>query len=223
MAIFKTIPFIELSVQGPVLAKGAKSKNPQYVHLRQGSLDGACGPYCLFMALIALGFEKHSKLTALSGGDISKNIFKMIYDKSSSLVREGTDINLMINYVKICEHSGIAYEKKCAELHGNCKEAINGKRKNYKAVERFIINHLNLGHPVMVGTNDHYVLGIGLGYDSDENFKNQDPMYLLVLDPDVESPVLSAWNGVFDLKNRNYSLNYEKSVKFVDAIAIWRK
>ena len=37
------------------LTLGGLCANQESVFLQQGSLDGACGPYCLFMALLILG------------------------------------------------------------------------------------------------------------------------------------------------------------------------
>jgi hypothetical protein len=64
------------------------------IHLRQGDMDGACGPYCLAMAMIAMGLITRQEVTEGNYHGNSK-IAKMIrYLEQSSgkhFFRKGTD------------------------------------------------------------------------------------------------------------------------------------
>jgi hypothetical protein len=221
MPIFSTIPDIELSEEGPVTVRSGKSKSPQYLHLRQGSLDGACGPYCFFMAMITLGLEKHNKLTMLEETPSSKALFRMITKRSSTLIREGTVLNLMVKYAKEYESCGLRYEKKCADFHGNSRAAKDGKTRSYKDVRDFVTEHVLFGRPVILGTAEHWTLVVGLGYESSETQDASDPRYFLLLDPNELSPVLTAWNGIFDIKNNNYWFGKKHGVRFEAALSLW--
>ncbi len=50
-------PLLTVSPEGP-----RSSKTGDQIHLRQGELDGACGPYCIISALIALGLMRRSNV-----------------------------------------------------------------------------------------------------------------------------------------------------------------
>ena len=50
-------------------ARHAESEEWQQVFLNQGSLDGACGPYCVYMSLLINGIiTRKEVLSALSDG-----------------------------------------------------------------------------------------------------------------------------------------------------------
>lgn len=41
------------------------------VHLRQGDMDGACGPYCLVMAMLVRGQLRRRRARAWSGSTVA--------------------------------------------------------------------------------------------------------------------------------------------------------
>lgn len=45
-------PLLSVSPHGPVTCAPPRH---DLIHLRQGQMDGACGPYCAVMTLITLG------------------------------------------------------------------------------------------------------------------------------------------------------------------------
>lgn len=57
MNIMQVSRLFSVAPNGPVSAASG-----ELVHLRQGDLDGACGPYCLFSALITLGLLQRDDL-----------------------------------------------------------------------------------------------------------------------------------------------------------------
>lgn len=65
MSNFYVSEWLYLTSSGPVTTSGTND----LVHLRQGDRDGTCGPYCLYMALIAMGFIGRSDATDLSRHD----------------------------------------------------------------------------------------------------------------------------------------------------------
>lgn len=79
----------------PFLNEGKRKKGKtQLIHLQQGSLDGACGPYSLFMALIVCGLIDRNEITALNPIDKRTNIGRLFKNLESSKVffRDGTDL-----------------------------------------------------------------------------------------------------------------------------------
>ncbi len=202
---------------GPTVTDTIKTAKPQLIHMQQGSLDGACGPYCLCMALVALGFENHTKLTVLSDSKTSKYLFSQIAKRSAPLVKDGTTLATMIKYVK-------GYKKLNDEI---IFDKISAKKDddtfNHKSVEKFVIDHLKQDHLVMLASQHHWVLVIGLEYQNQLD-GNQDPRLFLVLDPSASSPTLSPWNGVIDISIRGKGNKWFGSgnYAFYDALAIWK-
>ena len=60
-------PWLSVSPSGPVTC--AHPHAHDYVHLRQGEMDGACGPYCVVMTLIALGVMSRDQARSLDSFD----------------------------------------------------------------------------------------------------------------------------------------------------------
>lgn len=60
-------PWLSVSPNGPVTC--AHPRAHDYVHLRQGEMDGACGPYCVAMTLIALGVMSREQAQSLDSYD----------------------------------------------------------------------------------------------------------------------------------------------------------
>jgi|GEM_PF-5652811 len=56
---------IDATHEGPSVPTLNSDNEFQLLHLRQGDIDGACGPYCLFMALMICGVAKCNVLTSL--------------------------------------------------------------------------------------------------------------------------------------------------------------
>ena len=54
---------IDATHEGPSVPILNSDNEFQLLHLRQGDIDGACGPCCLFMALIICGVAKREEIT----------------------------------------------------------------------------------------------------------------------------------------------------------------
>lgn len=223
---------ISLTEDGPAVTKTIKHKNgPQLIHLQQGSLDGACGPYCLCMALITLGFEKHSKLSNVFSDNAltSQNLFDIISDNSSALIREGTDLNQLTKYVKDYEKKGLKYKRVKSELHGSSKVVKEqNKKHDHARVRDFVIEHILVDHVVLLASQYHWVLVVGLEYENLIPKKDEDvvdPRLFFVLDPSESSPKFSVWNGIIDISGKGKGNNWfgSGSHAFYDALALWKE
>ncbi len=216
MTEIRVIPRLDARSAGPV-ADGPDG-NEQEVHLQQGSLDGACGPYCLFMALLACGLENKHDVTSLGGADgrTALGRLRRAMDDYRPLFVDGTRLG---------------------ELDALLKNGYKGRAKSVAMAGRgtdvraFIEHHISEGHPVIVGLDGteglaHWVLGVGLEYQRVDD--RLQLCRLLVLDPSKPAPQVSAWNGVIDLRGSGgrypYTWwTYETKVKLGEALAIWPK
>ncbi len=63
------------------------------IHLRQGDMDGACGPYCVAMALLIYGFVERDKLTSHErlDGRTAIGKFWSLLNRKDALVASGTE------------------------------------------------------------------------------------------------------------------------------------
>lgn len=218
----KILPQITLTEEGPAVTETIDHKHGyQLIHLKQGSLDGACGPYCLCMALILLGLEKHSKLSNLEHTERSKRLLSYISSYSDALITEGTYLHVLKKYAKIYEDKGLKVSSKVADLHGNDNLKKAGRSKDYTRVRDFIIENVQLNRPVIFGSVDHYSLVIGLGYDSETS--DASPRYLFLLDPDLSTPTCAPWNGVVDLGVRGNNWFGTGGFTFEAALALWKE
>lgn len=141
------------------------------VFLKQGSLDGACGPYCLFMSLIIFGIIDRNQ--AMSFWKVKRstrfgNLIKQ-FEKHSSLFSEGTDLYDLESLLNSFS----------SELVTN---VLNSKGKK---VLNFLIDELNLNKTVILGINgnglNHWLLAIGYEKDSESDISK-----ILCIDPSAE-------------------------------------
>ena len=58
---FHFVSGLTLNNDGVLISTNNKSDNE--VHLRQGDMDGACGPYCVAMALLMLGRMQRNEIS----------------------------------------------------------------------------------------------------------------------------------------------------------------
>lgn len=90
------------------LVTNALEKNNE-VFLQQGSIDGACGPYCVFMALLILGEIDRDEATEFWNTKQSTRFGKLVkgLQTHSALFNEGTNLEeletLLINFNKKLE------------------------------------------------------------------------------------------------------------------------
>ncbi len=189
----------------------------QEVHLQQGSLDGACGPYCLFMALIVCGLVDRNQLLSFPRDRRTRSgrLMSQI-EKYAGLLQTGTHLT---------------------DLERDLKNAFGAKLKTETSAESgkrlrsFVEDQVLAHHQVVVGLDSpkdgHWVLVIGLDYETTDSTK--DLHRFLVLDPSVPTPTVSAWNGVIDAygSGGHYPYRYWGGehefdrVQLNEAIALW--
>ena len=177
------------------------------VHLRQGDADGACGPYCILMALIAAGIETRDKIISLDRHHGNSNFAKLMdkFDNRSSRFYNGGTI--LPDLTKFLSHYGRVQTK---AVHGNGT-----------VVRKFLIEHIKQNHPVVLGLPGHWVLATGISETQDGQL-----LSIFALDPSRESQN-KAWNleieGVGAGGSTPYIVLTDGSrVAFDDAFALWR-
>ncbi len=207
-----TIELLETTECGPESIIGNRY---QKVFLNQGLLDGACGPYSIFMGLLSLGLIDRKVATSsniIDGRTRLGKLFNKLNNDYFSLFIDGTyltDLENILNY-------SFGSILKIDTFEGNGRSVIN-----------FTIEHLKDNHPTIVGVTfsggAHWMLAVG--YEEKNNMVSR----LLLLDPSGTEPIFSIWNTIIETKagqsgkypykwwTNNYFVNFQ------DAIAIWNK
>lgn len=178
------------------------------IHLRQGDLDGACGPYCLAMALISL--ELVDRETLISGSHhgntkIAKLIRTLEERKGDYFFRNGTFNKDLDEAIKFSFGRDI-------EMEYFSKNEANGLRgQDFRDFANFFVKDENIVLPVMLaityGKNApwaHWVLVVGHEATSDGKQR------YLVLDPGSEKPRSGeCWNATIEAEGSGSPLPYQ--------------
>jgi len=180
MSRYQVIRHLDLSESGPI-ALGPDG-GYQDVHLYQGSIDGACGPYCVFMGLLSLGLIDRGVVTGLENVSKKTSLGKLLslLSQYQGFFREGTELEEL--------------ESLLLNTH---KTKLKLKRHNGKGVDTraFIEDAIVEDAPVILRIRnsnlDHWVLVVGIKYDADGGVTGY-----LVLDPDKQATAVTPWNGV---------------------------
>jgi|SRR5690606_19375889 len=184
MRSFKVIRHIDTTEYGPEAPIGINSGEFQQVFLNQGSLDGACGPYSLFMALLVLGLLDRDNITSFKTDGRTKygKIHKDL-DNYPSLFRNGTTVSDL---------------KRLLDEHFKKEIKTSVEVGKNKDVIRFTKRNLDLNNPTIIGVNfkegAHWMLAIG--YEE----LNGEKIRLLCLDPSGEKPFQCPWNAILEVK-----------------------
>jgi hypothetical protein len=169
----------------------------QPVHLRQGSLDGACGPYSLFMAMIVCGLVDRDDLLAVRRRDGRTRLGRVMrrLDEVGAFFQGGLDEEGL-------RRALVAACGKRFEFQHGLTAMFSGRD-----TPTFVREHVEASRPVLLklawGDDDaagaHWVVVIGLEYErwSDEG---RELCRFLVLDPEAPAPTVCAWNGVVDAR-----------------------
>ena len=211
---------------------GAVNEVDQPIHLQQGSLDGACGPYCLFMSLLVLGAADYYDLTGLEPlskrTETGKAMNMMIQiAQDPALFRHGTKIPAL--KILANNYKGI----KTAQIKAKIRsDATVDKGSSPKRVSDFVVDHVSEDRPVILWAfnkeNSHWVLVVGLEYENNDARKNKTPSRFLILDPSDTKPTVSPWNGAIDVTGKGgwctwWGEEDGKGVTFKEALAIWKE
>ncbi len=217
MAEIKIINQIDATTDGPIVYD--EQEQPQRIHLRQGSLDGACGPYCLFMTLIICGVVQREEATSLDmfdGRTALGKLYKLL-EQYGGFFRQGTNLKDFQRFVQQSFNKNLDSDV-CSTL------GIE--------IRKFIEFHVRNNHPVILGiewsTGGHWVVVIGLDYERVSEDEKMSLYRFLVLDPGNEPSPVCAWNGVIDAHGTggHYPFrwwNSDEKVKLSCALAIWLK
>lgn len=187
----------------------------QQVFLQQGSIDGACGPYSIFMGLLTLGLIDRNQIISnkIKGSERLGKLLNKLNNEYFSLFKNGT-------YLKDLEEIII-------ETYGKLISIKTLDKKN-KDVLNFTIQHLKQNHPTIIGVNfetgGHWMLAIG--YETNEK---GEVIRILTLDSSGENPIVSSWNSIIDAKtSKRGEYKYKwwtksENIEYEQALAMWLK
>jgi hypothetical protein len=182
--------------------------------LRQGALDGACGPYCVFMALTAYGLTSPDELGWSHAPDGRTRLGKLVsaLQEYEPLFRGGTDTSDLVALIDQSFKEILSYQ-----VHEN--------EGNARALANAVVADVQQGRLVVLWVDgshlSHWVLVVGVEEAAGSRRARN---ALLVLDPSAEPPTISAWNAVVELgKYRHQLLPQNKRVRFLAALSLWAK
>jgi len=179
-------------VQGEVRQLGLS-----HVALRQGSLDGACGPYSLMMALVISGALRFDEAIGVwSRRPHGNSMLAREQEKLGALIQNGTsaeDLALLFEAIKRSLFP--------SHLDDLRLELVDDDRSMLSGVDllRAICGHIDAAQtPVILGLNwaerdgggAHWVVVVG--YEGDERAIH----HLVLLDPGAETETTGLWNAV---------------------------
>ncbi|MFF7863785.1 MULTISPECIES: hypothetical protein [unclassified Pseudomonas] len=184
-------PWLMVSPDGPL----TYARNGQLVHLRQGGLDGACGPYSVVMALVTLGVMCYEEVQNmyLWHGNSREGRFRTEIRNLGALVSEGTDHKDMLRLVECFSGVGVGAEY----VAGSKKDIV---QQVQDAVDCQCAPIIGVRWP---GGSGHWMMVVGYqGYEEGGNFQIT---HLLCLDPGSDTPRTSLWNAVIEVFNEDGS------------------
>lgn len=197
------------------------------VHLQQGALDAACGPYCLLMALTILGIAPQRHITRLSQFESGK--FVELWRNLAALFFTGSTTSDLIVSLRQTPDIGVSHQ------------TFKGRRTG---IANFCVEQINNGAVVILETKSarrsygHWTLVVGWEGYSEASASSLAALAtpratraLLCLDPSHTEPVLTAYNARIELDpSARWPGTYQvvtsdlstDRISFVGAIAIRR-
>lgn len=155
------------------------------LHCRQGTWDGACGLYCVAMALVLLGRLK----STFRIPDRRNSVAGAFWRAGREKYFEGLDGRELADMVRSLDPTLL----------------LRTARRSHDALARLTTTELAVGRLVILawtsrsGDLAHWVLVVGIeGRRLRERFR---PTTLLCLDPSDPEPVLCGYNGRLELAN----------------------
>jgi len=186
MNVIKLIDKVKVSKDGPV------SQSEESIHLMQGSMDGACGPYALMMILIILGEVERDNAIKLSEADGRTRLGKFRENLLlfGSLCKDGSDYS-DLEWLSDCFSSSIK-----TEIY---------KGLNTRRLAATIKEYLDREEPLALsfswqGGGAHWAVIVG--YEEIDGQLTR----LFILDPGYTSSKLSAWNAIIELFDESGSV-----------------
>lgn len=167
----------------------------QPVHFRQGDMDGACGPYCVVMAMMALAKIDREKIVGIDRIDYRTAVGK--------LLRE-------IHFLDPLVLMGATADNLCSLLYANRHvgyESHEGPgRKILQKAKQSILNNRAVILDVKSSKNEnlnHWVLGIGAS-----------DTHLFLLDPAHDLPASSIWNSTLTITPTSTNFGYRYTSQY---------
>lgn len=194
-----------------------KENNFGQVSLTQGSLDGACGPYALMMAILSLGIP-HEDVVELWGTQ---------QDGRTKFAREMLNYQCLINSGTYAEQLVSIYQSIAGSTHRDFEKFKALKEyeleiiplKNIDAIHHVVDHIKKTGLPAILGlswnkTDGHWVTAIG--YQSfrssqDDSDLNEQLESLLILDPGERINRTEMWNAVLAAESTGKKFQYWKN------------
>jgi hypothetical protein len=218
---YRVLPSLDIEPKGVVRAPldGDDKDADRRVHLMQGDADGACGPYCVFMALLVHGVARRGAFTGwgkVKGSTSEGKLLAKMEADHSALFRGGTDLE---------------------QLEALLDETYSGKVRarlidvNGAACRTAVEAEVLAGNPVILGIDAgdddrHFLLVVGTRNRVVGDTHQVDRF--LVLDPAEPGPRAAPWNGVVALRGAggrwwSGADDRHSSVSFFGALAVRRR
>lgn len=174
MQSYRWHPSITASVFGPVVGHVP-------VHLQQSDLDGACGPHCALMALMAFGIVQRDELDCLPRS--RKKRLTALWSRTERHYFRGI------------------YPTQLQSVLEPYKADLSSSVERQECVTRILAVLQDSGLGIVNIRNDtinHWVLAVGSG--GTEKQSRYRPVSLLILDPSHGAIPLAPWNGLLSLR-----------------------
>lgn len=161
---------------------------------RQGSLDGACGPYAVMAAMVAGGLiSRHAAISAWNSTPDGRTKFAKAIKEIPALVQEGTDSSQLIELIKAIEHHTAGQTTLSPYVLCNEDSTIVKGRTLIPLIKDALTS---TDMPVILeldweGSGSHWVVAIGYE-DSDTELVD----HLLIVDPGFDLAPVQLWNGI---------------------------
>jgi len=183
------------------------------------------------MSLIICGAADFYDLTALERlskrTETGKSLNMMTQiAQDPALFRHGTSLTTLKKL--IANYMDIKVDQVKAKIRSDARTA---KESSPKRVSDFVIDHVLENRPVILWAynNDvsHWVLVIGLEFESVYERIENSPSRFLILDPSEPSPTICPWNGAIEATGAGGWCKWlgdedGKRVTFKEALAVWR-
>lgn len=168
-----------------------RSGRHSLVHLQQGDLDGACGPYCLLMAFTILGIAPQRQIKTLPELETGKLVEH--WRRLVALYFTGAHSADLLEILTLTPDLGVAHQ------------IFKGRRNR---IAQFCVEQIDNDAVVILGTKSakrsygHWTLVVGWEGYYDALARARSPQKrpqairaLLCLDPSYSEPVLTVYNA----------------------------
>lgn len=189
--------------------------NGDSIFEKQGTVDGACGPYSLFMTLKILGELSQADVNDPDSIDKRRSAYKFMsrINKLKGLITGGTYLSNLYDLIN---------DNFITKL-----ETDWSQKKNHDLIS-FIVGSLDENKPTIIKVDfpsgAHWMVAVG--YSTKERVRHSK---LLLLDPSGDKPIFSPWNSILDISTKRksvYPYNWSTSgysVSLEEALSICNK